>query len=179
MRNLFIGMIFIFLNFNLTLNTCSIELIPDFIGYFFIMKGLQELEGRSMHFNKVQALTKGMMVYSAILFSMEFLTISARLGIVSMVLGLFAMAGRLYVSYYVVLGVCDLEKESGYRMDCDVLLFRWKIMAFLNICSVMFLMIPVINHIFILASFVFGVMYLVAFNKASNAYIWLKDNKER
>lgn len=177
MRNLFIGMIFVFLDFNLTFNSCVIGLIPDFIGYFFIMKGLQDLEGTSMHFNMVESLTKGMMVYTAITYAMDFLTLSARLGILAMVLGLFSMAGRLYVSYHVVLGVCDLEKESGYRMDSDVLLSRWKIMAILNVCSILFLMIPFVNLIFILVNFIFGVLYLAAFNKASNAYVWLDNHK--
>lgn len=33
MRNIFIGFLFVFLDFNLSLGTSQIGLIPDFVGY--------------------------------------------------------------------------------------------------------------------------------------------------
>lgn len=37
MKNFFIGMIFIFLNFNLTFNGHIIGLLPGFVGYYFVL----------------------------------------------------------------------------------------------------------------------------------------------
>lgn len=170
MRNLFIGLMFVFLDFNLTLGNCVIGLIPDFIGYFFIVKGLKELERRSMHFSSVTPAANGMMIYSLVLYLLDFSTLSAGLGIWVTVLGMIAVTGGLYVSYYVVLGVRDLEKESGCNLEGDALFSRWKLMAVMNLAAVVLLWVPGINIICIILTFVTGVMFLVAFNKSSNAY---------
>lgn len=43
MTRLFLGLIFVLLDFELTLGTATFGLVPDFIGYFLMMKGMTDL----------------------------------------------------------------------------------------------------------------------------------------
>ena len=40
MSKIFIGLLLVFLDFNLTFDTVTIGLLPDFIGYFILIGGL-------------------------------------------------------------------------------------------------------------------------------------------
>ena len=50
MRQIFWGMLFLFLDFNLNLGSSSIGLIPDFAGCIFLIRGLDALAGESVRF---------------------------------------------------------------------------------------------------------------------------------
>ena len=54
MRNIFVGLLFIFLDFNLDFGTTRVGLIPDFIGYIMVFQGLKELIFLSEHFAKAK-----------------------------------------------------------------------------------------------------------------------------
>lgn len=54
MSNIFIGALFVFLNFTININGIKIGLIPDFIGYIIMVKGLAELENESPYFLKAK-----------------------------------------------------------------------------------------------------------------------------
>ena len=69
MRNIFSGFILIFLDFNLNLGNSTIGLIPDFIGYFVMIGGLDQMVGESTIFTKVRPFVVGMAVYTGILYS--------------------------------------------------------------------------------------------------------------
>jgi hypothetical protein len=56
MKNLFIGFIFVFLDFNLNISNSKIGLIPDFIGYLIIINGLMDMSEESTRFIKVMPL---------------------------------------------------------------------------------------------------------------------------
>lgn len=59
MKKLVLGLVFIFFNFNIPLNTSVINLIPSFLGYYFIIKAcirladetsnLRYLETKKLH----------------------------------------------------------------------------------------------------------------------------------
>ena len=67
MNNIFIGFIFVFLDFNLDLGSSRIGLIPDFIGYVLIYQGLKELSGQSRRFSNAALIRSpsAMAVYTA------------------------------------------------------------------------------------------------------------------
>ena len=50
MRNILIGFILIFLDFNLNLGGSKIGFMPDFLGYIIVIKGLEEMVGESTLF---------------------------------------------------------------------------------------------------------------------------------
>ena len=77
MRNIFIGFILIFLDFNLTINNSQIGLIPDFIGYIIMINGLTEMADDSRLFLKSKPYAAGMAVYTGILYFADMFGISS------------------------------------------------------------------------------------------------------
>lgn len=52
MRHLFWGLFFVTLDFDLSLGSVTLGLLPDFVGYYLLMKGMEELAEESGHFEK-------------------------------------------------------------------------------------------------------------------------------
>lgn len=80
MQKIFTGLLLVSFDFNLTLGSCVIGLIPDFLGYIFIRKGVQELREESLCFARLDPWTLGMAVYSGILYLLDLFGIGLRLG---------------------------------------------------------------------------------------------------
>lgn len=174
MRNLFVGLLFVFLDFNLDFGLTRVGLIPDFIGYIMIMIGLNELIFLSPRFKKAHPFAIGMVVYSSVLYVADFFGVWVQFGGISgwlgLGLGLVSVAVSLYISYCIVKGVHDLEIEEGRDLNGERLFSTWKLLAIFSAISYVIIIIPVLGIISIVASLVVGIIFLVAFNKTKNAY---------
>lgn len=167
MKNFFIGFIFVFLDFDLTLGNSVIGFLPNFIGYYFILLGLREFKGNVMNFDKITSITSFMLIYSVITYVIDFLGMNTN---IAFALGLVSLLGHLYISYNIVIGVKELEISTICNMNSDLLLSRWKFMAFSNIASILLIFIPVINLITTITALIMGILFLTAFNYSKNAY---------
>ena len=49
MKLLFWGLLFSLLDWKVTIGSMLVEILPDFIGYFLMMKGLESLQEESAH----------------------------------------------------------------------------------------------------------------------------------
>ena len=113
MQKIFTGLLLVSFDFNLTLGSCVIGLIPDFLGYIFIRKGVQELREESLCFARLDPWTLGMAVYSGILYLLDLFGIGLRPGFFSYLMGAASLAASLYISYFIVRGVQDMEQNLG------------------------------------------------------------------
>ncbi|NLL00695.1 MAG: hypothetical protein GX271_08565 [Clostridiales bacterium] len=172
MRNILIGFILIFLDFNLKLGNSTIGLIPDFIGYIVMIRGLEEMIEESTLFMKIKPVVVGMAVYSGVLYFFDLVGISTSLGVLIYVLALTSTAISLSISYNIVMGVIDMEGKYNILLNGDSLKFTWTIMLVLNIiCFVLSLIPPTaIGIICIIATLVVSICFLVAFNNSKNLY---------
>ncbi len=105
MNNIMIGFIFVFLDFNLTFGNSKIGLIPDFIGYMVMAKGLIQMAEESLLFMKAKPYATGMAVYTGVLYFMDLSGISVLLGALSYILAIVSTIISLYISYNIVMGV--------------------------------------------------------------------------
>lgn len=168
MRNIFIGYLFIFLDFNFNFNAHTLALIPDFIGFYFMVKGLKELASQSQRFTKVQPLAVGMGVYTAVLFIMDLLGMG--MGTLSWVLGLVSLAISLYISYTIILGIQDIETTRDADLYSQKLKSTWMGMVITHVASYLFVWVPALALISVIAAFVLAIVYLFAFRNTKNAY---------
>lgn len=81
MRNIFIGLMLVFIDFNLNIGSSQIGLIPDFAGYIVLAAGLREMAGESNMFAKAGPFASGMAVYTGIIYLMDLFGVSASLGV--------------------------------------------------------------------------------------------------
>lgn len=170
MGNILIGLIFIFFEFNLNLNGFIFGLIPDFIGYIFIIKGFKELSDESDYFLNIQPLAKGMVFYSLILYVMNLLHLYSDVEWISIILGLISTVVNLYIMFEIINGVIDIESKRGIDLNSSTLKSVWTVFAILNIAGYILMIIPILSGLCSICSAIFMIIFLVQFNKSKNLY---------
>lgn len=170
MRNIFIGLLLIFLDFHVDLDATRIGLIPDFVGYIFMINGLNELTHKSIRFSKIRPFAVGMAVYTGILYAMDLLAISINIGSLALLLGLASTIISLYISYNIVMGVKDMEIAYTQQLNGDNLLTMWKVLAVLSLAIYLLFFIPALGLLCIIGNIVVAIIFLVSFNKTKNLY---------
>lgn len=170
MDKIFIGFILIFLDFDLNLGNSHIGLIPDFVGYIVMIKGLVEMDRESPVFMEVEPYATGMAVYTAILYLIDVFGVSMSLGLLSYILGITSTIISLYISHKIVMGVIDMERIYNTLFNGESLKSTWSILAVLNILIFISLLNPVIAIVCTIAAFIADICFLVAFNNSKNLY---------
>lgn len=178
MKNIFIGFLLIFLDFNLNLDSSRIGLIPDFLGYIAMINGLVEMARESQLFMKVKPYAIGMAVFFGISYLMDLMGISSSLGPLFYILAITSTVISLYISYNIIMGVIEIEKKYDILLNGDRLISTWKLLAALNIATFIFLLlIPPLAFICIIVTFIAALYFLSAFNKSKNSYYLYYDMK--
>ena len=171
MNSIFIGMIFIFLDFNLTFNNVIVGLIPDFIGYIYIYKGAKELSVYSERFEETYTYIVVMGIYSAVVYLLRLTGITASLGMpITYILNLIVCIMSLVISYKIVQGIADIEIVTSSELNYEKLNSSWKILAVFSIAACVLSIIPGINIFCAIVSFVAGVYYLFVFNTSKRLF---------
>ena len=170
MKNIFVGFILIFLDFSLNLGNSKIGLIPDFVGYIVMIRGLEEMSVESSHFIKVKPYATVMVVYTGVLYLLDLVGFSVSLGVLSYVLGFISTAISLYISYNIVMGVNDLEGKYKASLNGASLKNTWTFLAVLNVSTYILILIPAVGLLCIIASFIVAICFLIAFNNSKNLY---------
>lgn len=170
MQNLFMAFIFVFLDFTVTLGSIKIGLIPDFVGYLIMLKGLEELAHESTLFIKVKPFVIGMAGYSAVLYLIDLLGATLSLGFLTYILAFISMAISLYISYHIVMGVLEIERNHNTFLNGDSLKSIWTLLAILNVLTFVTMFISAIALILIIISFIIAICFLAAFGKTKNLY---------
>ncbi len=175
MRSIFIGYMFTFLNININFGHSTLDILPDFIGFWFIIKGLKELAHESNFFEKVLPLAKFMMVYTAALWIMNLIGIAGTdntiLTIVITVLGLISLAISLLLSFNIIQGVKEIEFNHFTSLESGPLEKAWKIMAIAEVATFLLaVIVPPLSVVSLIVAFIFAIVFLVRFNRSKNLY---------
>jgi len=179
MRSIFIGMLFVFLNININIGGTSVGLIPDFIGYCFMLRGLTEIEGFSERFTKIKPIVKGMAIYSAFIYLFALIQgptnvniqyAFSSLGFFVLFLSLVSVLASLYISYNIIMGIKDIEGIQARDLHSERLHSVWKVKAVFSILTFVIIIAPALAIISMLVSFVVAIIYLIAFNKSKKLF---------
>ena len=68
MNRLFWGLFLCLLDYEITVGTAVLDLLPDYLGFFLVMKGMEQLAGENSFFDRGRHLAFGMIIVSVILF---------------------------------------------------------------------------------------------------------------
>ena len=170
MRSIFIGFLLIFLDFNFNIGESTIGLIPDFIGYILLVQGLREMEPESARFPQARPFAVGTGIYSAITYALDLFGVTNQLGGLGIALGFLYTIVSLCLAWLVVKGVQEAEQRRRTDLNGHSLWTAWLLMAVFQLISYVFLFIPVLVLVGILASFVISIVFLVALHTAKNRY---------
>ena len=194
MRNIFIGMILVFLNFDITLGSSKIGLIPSFIGYAYMYFGVLELSEYSHKFVKIAPVIKVMAIYTGFMYLIDLLGFSASFEIpfgfgsfldvgvplefilLSVLLGLISTFASLFISYEIIQGIKDIESVKMKDLNSGQLLSTWKILVVFSLLTYVLLIIPELAIICIIVIVIVDIYYLFVFNKSKNLYYENDEN---
>lgn len=111
MSKIFAGFLFVFLNFNLTLNqTYTVNLLPDFIGFLLLYLGTRELLEESPRYTAAGPWLLALTAYSLAVWVLNFLGISG--GWVASLLTLAGAVASYYATWLVIKGFGDIENNN-------------------------------------------------------------------
>ena len=166
MENFFIGFLFMFLNFNITVSNHVIGLLPLFVGYIFIGRGIKEFEGKVPAFDKIKNFSKIMIAVGVVIYVMDFLAIN--IGAVYFLVSVVVLAANVYTSFKITDGIISLEETKGVNLLGSELRRMWKIMIISLCISTVTVFIPFLNIIATIAVLVITILFLIAMNKTKN-----------
>lgn len=127
MIKLAIGMLFVLMNFSIDIGDLSINILPEFVGYFLLLSAVEKLKVKSAYFDKMSGLLFAMTIYKIADYIVSMLNVSAGMvatvffygGIVSTIIGLI-------IQYRILCGIDEVtyNDEVRVRMGRVFLLFK-------------------------------------------------------
>lgn len=181
MGRILIGLLFVVLNFNVSLNYHTLNLIPNFVGYILIVLGCGELSGESGYFSRARVPAAVL----AVLEGFNFLMNLFGLGIMSITVniiraaynlsGLISIAGTagfLLTTYLIVYGISDIEQNRNEYLASDSLKTYWLLSAAAHTVAYAFLFLMLETPAFIMSigAMVFVFLFIFSFYKTKRMY---------
>ena len=159
MVRLFLGLIFVLLDYKVTIGTAVVEILPDFAGFYLLMRSMEHMASRSRHFDRGRHWAFVMTILSAGLFGADLLNPGTHEKVWLWAADVAALAVGLGLVRRVILGLAD----SGR----DVQLIRWMfpVLAVLQILCGLVSWIPLVGKVCGLVSLATGVLFLIIMYK--------------
>lgn len=171
MQSIFRGLLLVLLDFTVSFeNGAVLGLLPDFIGFFLIYRGLKQMVPESGHFAKARPWALGLGVYCGVLYAMDLLAVSAAIEIYSWVLGCLGTAAGLYVTYCISRGVQETEACNSFDLNGGKLFGVWVAVALSQILAAVLVWVPVANIFATFSTLVTAIVYLTSFHQSRKLY---------
>jgi len=168
--NIFWGFFFVAFDFNITLGNAVIGLIPDFIGYFLILKGIIELQDLAIHFKKIKDLVLLMVFLKIITYVMDLLGITAQIQTGAAIIGIVLLVINLYIEYSIICGIQEIEKSQYVNLNAEKLFSMWKIVAVFSTLAYIGLILPSLAIVFVIISAIANMVFLYYLYQSKKAY---------
>ena len=171
MNYIFRGLFFTTLNFDFTSGSIKIGLIPSFIGYILMLKGIDELSKESEAFTKIRIYAKGMAIYSTLTYIIDLIGMSYIIPSgLDVIIGIGANIVAFYITYNIIMGIADIEKRYELDLNSHGLYSIW--MGSLILTGLMYLTLLVLPLALaaVILNIIVSIYFLVAFNRSKNVY---------
>ena len=170
MNELFVGMLLVFLDVNIGFNDHVFDILPDFVGYLLMARGLEALARESRYFEKARPVAFGMTIYSGILYVVDALAVTVYSQFLSFCLGLLALAASLLLGYWTVSGIRDIEQCRGWDLEGEKLRSMWLYATVIHVITYLCGWIPLVGQMGAIAALVMYICFLAAFYRTKELY---------
>ena len=170
MSRLFWGLVFVGLNFDITLGSAAIGLLPDFVGWFLLMKGMEELAGENRHFDHGRHWAFGLMLLSVILYVADLLKLSSGATVMLWLVGLLYFGVGMYTLYQMIRGIRQMEADRNWDLQGGKLKDLWMIQTVMGAISHLLSWMPLVGTFAAVAAAVTGFCLLAAMNGTWKRY---------
>ncbi len=173
LKKIVIGLLFILFNFTINFEqTFIINIIPSFVGYVFLKRGLQSLLAinENESFLKTTKLANILFIITLGTFLMDLLGISVLVNQEFLLFGLLfsmiVMLLQLLLLYHLTKGI---QVFNNYATEHNHPLYvTFLMIAIANVLSYLFIFIDLIALMLIIISFIANIAYIIIVNKISN-----------
>ena len=164
-------MLLSFLNLTFTVGSMKIGLIPDFLGYILILKGIREISEEGIHFSKAELYIKGMIAYTLCAYITDLLGITDQINQVTWIVqGIIFANIALYITYLIIMGIADIESQYKCNLKSETLYLLWKARVVWPVLAYLVVFVPAIALIILVIGFGVNVYFLISFNNSKNLY---------
>ena len=169
MTNIFVGLIFLFLDLNINLGQISIGLLPAFVGYYLLARGLQTLP-EDADFSKARTLSLVMAVYTLVLYILNLLGLSSQLGLLSWILESVRLVVYFSILYLMNRGIGQLQVNTGKDLGAEQLRPLWLALVVLESAALILSWVPVVGAFAMIGSLAVHIALLVVYYNVKKRY---------
>ncbi len=173
MDSIFYGLFLLLLDINVN----GTDLLPAFLGYYLMYRGLKQLESEGPRFAEMKPWAIAMAVVNAILFILDLTGLNPEtLGVIPVSAG--TTVAFLFILYRIVQGIQELEGKMDANLEGALLMRRWKHVCIVQIASYLLsgllsfkpIRLGIAVAVLALVSFVLYILFLLAFHRSRQAY---------
>lgn len=162
MNRLFWGLFFVLLDLKVTLGSAAFGLLPDFFGYFLLMKGMEALEEENRHFAKGRHWAFALVLLNVILYVADLLDLQTMDRVRVWCVGLAGHGAGIYVLYKMIAGIRQMEEDRRWDLHSGKLKAMWLIQTVMGTIAYLLGWVPLVGIISGAASSVTAVCLLAA-----------------
>lgn len=169
MTNIFVGLIFLFLDLNIHFGTITIGLLPAFVGYYLLARGLQTLP-EDPDFSKARTLSLVMAVYTLVLYILNLLGISSQLGLLRWIIDGVRLVVSFSILYLLNRGIGQLQAKTGKDLGAEQLRPLWLVLVVLESVALVVSWVPVVSAFATMGCLAVRIALLVLYYNVKKGY---------
>ena len=170
MNRLFWGLLFCLLDYDVTVGTAVFGLLPDFLGYFLMMKGMEELAGENRFFDRGRHMAFGLMIAGVILYGADLMNPGGMTRVIFWAAELAVLVIRLVLLRVIIAGILRMEQDRGLQLRGDLLKSMWTILIVICPLAGLVSWLPLVGDICRMASAVVSVLFLAVFRDSRKEF---------
>ena len=159
MHRLFWGLFFILLDIPVTVGRIELEILPDFVGFFLLMKGMEALASETGRFQKSRHVAFGLFLLSAICCGAGLLNLKPMTEVAFWALEFACLAGFLWL-------LRKITTDGSEQLKTLVL-----IVGVVQVLGMVLGWMPLVGSICRTAALVIGGVFLLAFWKEMKSVV--------
>lgn len=165
----FYGLCLVLLKFDFN----GLDVLPDFVGYFLMYRGLGQLALKSRRLSNLRSWCSGMLILTLPLWFVSFSSEAA------LVFGLTFAIVRVYVLYQLVQVMQELQQHHADAFfDMETLRVRWTLVLTAEVAgytAILLGMNSLVTGLLGLADMIICILFLMAFHRVRLAYRSVKS----
>lgn len=170
MNRLFWGLLFVALDFELNPGSVTIGLLPDFIGWYLLMKGMEALAEENRYFDRGRHWAFALCLLNVVLYGADLLNPSGMNAFAMWMLGLAGLCVGVYVTGSMIRGIRQMEEDHHRQLHSEKLKIMWMIQAVMGILAHLFSWLPLVGEFTAAAAVVTAVCLLIAMYGTAKCY---------
>lgn len=163
MNRLFWGLLLCLLDYDVTVGSMVIGLLPDFLGFYLMMKGLEQLAGENRFFDRGRHIAFGLAVAALILYAADLMDPGVMGRVLLWAAELIVMVVQLVLIRMIITGILWVERDHAVELKGGLLKSLWSILIVVcPLCELVY-WLPMVGDICHMASAVVSLLFLAAF----------------